>query len=221
MKIWYDYYNNIGVVIATKRCHYLFHLQVHKIQISQQEQKNWIIYLTGGIDWCTSRDSRYYCWLLSCHWITKRSLTYYWHITSNRVHCESAVRYLKTKGKALGTSLVKAMAFVDWFTTDTVPILKRRFTDTLLTVTTDDISTDCQSICRLILSDRKTPLSRFFNQLSTDIVADMLIDIRPRYRLIHRLTPPVRYMICKIYPVLIPTHWLNQWCLLAPFLSLF
>lgn len=122
MKIWYDYYNNIGVVIATKRCHYLFHLQVHKIQISQQEQKNRIIYFTGGVDLCTSRhDSRYYCWPLLCHWITSRSLTYYRHITSNRVHCVSAVRYLVTKGKALGTSLVKAMAIVDWFTTDTVP----------------------------------------------------------------------------------------------------
>lgn len=49
MKIWYDYYNNIGVVIATKRCNYLFHLQVHKIQISHQEQKNRIIYLMGGV----------------------------------------------------------------------------------------------------------------------------------------------------------------------------
>lgn len=170
MKIWYDYYNNIGVVIATKRCNYLFHLQVHKIHPTKNRKIGSYI-LWGGVDWCIiCCHSRYYCWPLLCHWITNSSLTYYGHITSNRVHHVSAVSYLVTKGKAFGMSLVKAMAIVDWFTTHTLPIFNRGFTDNLLTVTTDAISTDCQSICWLILSDRKTSLSRYFNQLSTDIL---------------------------------------------------
>ena len=193
MKIWYDYYNNIGVVIATKWCHYLFHLQVHKIQISQQEQKNRIMYLTGGVDRCiSSKSQNINCWPLLCQWITNRSPTYYWHITSNCVHCVSAVRYLVTKGKALGTSLVKAMAIVDRFTTDTLPILDWWFTDTLQTVTTDSISTDCQVIYCPILSDRKKPLSRYFNwhsgwyvdwhstQISVDTSIDTPCKIRTR-----------------------------------------
>ena len=52
---------------------------------------------------------------------------------SYSVHCASVVRYLVTKGKALGMSLVKAMAIINRYTTDTLPILSWQFTDTLPT----------------------------------------------------------------------------------------
>lgn len=45
----------------------------------------------------------------------------------------SAVRYFVTKGKALGTSLIKVMAIVNRYTTDTLPILSWQFTDKLPT----------------------------------------------------------------------------------------
>lgn len=72
------------------------------------------MYLTGDVNQCVSHYSRYIdSWPLLCQWITNRLLTYYQHITSDSVHCVSAVRYLVTKGKALGMSFVKAMATVD------------------------------------------------------------------------------------------------------------
>lgn len=79
-----------------------------------------------------------------------------------------------------------------WYSTNDSPLHYRH--------TTNPISTDCRTICRLILdrqenADILTYSLPTLGRLSTDIVADTSIDSRRRYLPIHWSTPPKRYII--------------------------
>ena len=130
MKIWYDYYNNIGVVIATKWCHYLFHLQVQKIQISQQEQKNRIMYLTGGIDWCVSCYSQYSnCWPLLWQWIIDVLPTHNEQSCPLCVSCQVPCNKGKSIGDKFGNSHGNCWLIHHWYLTDTQLTIHRYIAD--------------------------------------------------------------------------------------------